>query len=94
MQVTQEKPWVDPQTLNKLLNATEPPSSSQVCDLATEEVPCGVWRNERDKLIRRHEAATCIQAHWRGAWARKCLYDHVLVTPDILKVVSFCLHSF
>ncbi|XP_069358582.1 androglobin-like [Maniola hyperantus] len=86
-QVTEEKLAIDPEMMNKLFSHPEPPSTSQVCDLATEELPCGVLKAERDKTIRRHEAATCIQAHWRGAWARKCLTDHVLITTDVLKMI-------
>ncbi|XP_045771450.1 androglobin-like [Maniola jurtina] len=86
-QVTEEKPLIDLETMNKLLSSPEPPSTSQICDLATEELPCGVLKAERDKIIRRHEAATCIQAHWRGAWARKCMTDHLLITTDVMKMI-------
>lgn len=73
--------------MDKLLTQPEPPIISQVCELATEELPCGLLKAEREKVIRKHEAATVIQAYWRGTWARKCLTNHVPITPEISKAV-------
>lgn len=74
--------------MSQLLTPPTHPITSQVCELATEELPCGILKDEREKVIRRHEAATLLQAHWRGAWARKCLNGHFIFTPDVLKSVS------
>lgn len=74
--------------MEKLLKEPEPPIFSQVCELATEEVPCGLLKDEREKVIRKHEAATVLQAHWRGTWARKCLNSKATFTPDVMKHVS------
>lgn len=72
----------------QLLTPPVDPITSQVCELATEELPCGILKEEREKVIRRHEAATIIQAHWRGTWARRCLTTHVHFTPEVVKAVS------
>lgn len=71
----------------QLLAPPSEPIVSQVCELATEELPCGILKSEREKVIRMHEAATYIQAHWRGTWARKCLKRHVQFNPEITKLV-------
>ncbi|XP_052740294.1 uncharacterized protein LOC112054190 isoform X2 [Bicyclus anynana] len=86
-QSPEEKSLIDSETKRKLLTSPEPPTVSQICDLANEEIPCGLLKNEREKLIKKHEAATVIQAHWRGTWARKCLTDHALLTPDVYKLI-------
>ncbi|XP_028028057.1 uncharacterized protein LOC114241421 [Bombyx mandarina] len=86
-QVPEEKPLVDSETMNLLLKAAETPGFSRVCELATDELQCGVLKRERDLVIRKHEAATRIQALWRGAWARKCLNSHVSLNADVLKLV-------
>ncbi|XP_026332962.1 uncharacterized protein LOC113239986 [Hyposmocoma kahamanoa] len=74
---------VDDAILSELLNPT-----SNVCELAAEEIPCGVLKEERAKLIRKYEAATLLQASWRGRWARKCLTTPVAVTSDVYKVLN------
>ncbi|XP_059059121.1 androglobin-like [Achroia grisella] len=86
-QVMEEKPLVDPETMTKLLTSPVNPVTSQVCEFANEELPCGLLKEEREKVIRRHEAATVLQAHWRGTWARKCLSAHVIFTPEVLRTV-------
>ncbi|XP_060802904.1 uncharacterized protein LOC106141840 [Amyelois transitella] len=78
---------VDAETMEKLLLPPQPPVTSQVCELATEELPCGVLKEERDKVIRRHEAATVLQAHWRGTWARMCLNTTPMISPDVLRII-------
>lgn len=75
-------PRVSGVILDKLLDPT-----TKVCTLATDEVPCGELKEERAKLIRKHEAATFLQACWRGRWARKCLTTPMVVTPEAFKVV-------
>lgn len=84
----EEKIIVEKHIMDKLLLPPKPPIASNICELATEEVPCGVMKEERDKVIKKHMAATVIQAHWRGTWARKCLTDHVTVSPEVMKMVS------
>ncbi|KAM3955742.1 uncharacterized protein ACR2FA_010327 [Aphomia sociella] len=86
-QVVEEKPVVDPETMEKLLTTPVDVTTSRVCELASEEAPCGVLKEEREKIIRRHDAATILQAHWRGTWARKCLNSHVTFAPDVLKAI-------
>ncbi|XP_028177380.1 uncharacterized protein LOC114365106, partial [Ostrinia furnacalis] len=86
-QVGEEKPLVDEAKMAQLLTPPVDPITSQVCELATEELPCGILKEEREKVIRRHEAATVLQAHWRGTWARKCLTAHVIFTPEVLKAI-------
>ncbi|XP_052759356.1 androglobin-like [Galleria mellonella] len=86
-QVLEEKPIVDAETMVKLLRAPVVPITSQVCELATKEVSCGILKDKREKAIRRHEAATILQAHWRGTWARKCLNTRVTFTPEVMKAV-------
>ncbi|KAL4710849.1 hypothetical protein ACJJTC_016133 [Scirpophaga incertulas] len=63
---------------------------SRICEVATEEVPCRALKRERDVVVRRHKAATLLQAHWRGTWARKCLRTHATFTPEVLKHVMDC----
>lgn len=75
--------------MNQLLKPPEYPVASQVCELATEELPCGVLKEEREKVIKKHEAATVIQAYWRGTWARKCLTGYDVLTPEIFKIVGY-----
>jgi hypothetical protein len=87
-QVNEEKPLVDDEKMEQLLTPPVHPITSQVCELATEELPCGILKDEREKVIRKHEAATLLQAHWRGVWGRKCLRSHVTFTADVLKSVS------
>lgn len=79
--------------MDRLLTLPKPPLTSQVCELATEELPCGVLKNEREKTIQRHEAATTLQAYWRGTWVRQCLTRMVSLTPEILKLVSLFIFS-
>ncbi|KAJ0176966.1 hypothetical protein K1T71_006975 [Dendrolimus kikuchii] len=86
-EVIEEKPIVEQHVMDQLLTIPTEPITSQVCELATEELQCGTLKDEREKIIKRHEAATFIQAHWRGSWARKCLRVHVVFTPDVLKLV-------
>ncbi|RVE45950.1 hypothetical protein evm_009423 [Chilo suppressalis] len=86
-QVYEEKPLVDEDMMALLLRDPKDPITSQVCELATEELPCGILKEERDKVVRKHEAATLLQAHWRGTWARKCLRSHVTFTPEITKII-------
>ncbi|XP_072932281.1 uncharacterized protein [Epargyreus clarus] len=86
-QVGEERPLVSPSIMDQLLSSPIDPNSSKVCELATEELPCGLLKDEREKVIQRHEAATVIQAHWRGTWARKCLSNHAFFTPEALKLV-------
>ncbi|KAL0892706.1 hypothetical protein ABMA27_014424 [Loxostege sticticalis] len=83
----EQKPLVDDAIMAQLLTPPVDPITSQVCELATEELPCGILKEEREKVIRRHEAATIIQAHWRGTWARKCLTTHVHFTPEVVKAI-------
>ncbi|CAH0751102.1 unnamed protein product [Diatraea saccharalis] len=83
----EEKPLIDEAKMAQLLKAPKYPVTSQVCELATEELPCGVLKEEREKVIKKHEAATVLQAHWRGTWARKCLQSHVIFTPEITKII-------
>ncbi|CAK1595773.1 unnamed protein product [Parnassius mnemosyne] len=59
-----------------------------ICNAASEKLPCGILKSIRDKTIKRHEAATCIQAHWRGIRARRCLDTRVTVTPEIMKYLT------
>lgn len=79
--------------MDQLLSSPIDPNSSKVCELATEELPCGLLKDEREKVIRRHEAATVIQAHWRGTWARKCLISHAFFTPEVFKLVSGVIYD-
>lgn len=74
--------------MSKLLVAPIPPTVSQICEFASEELPCGILKEEREKVIKMHEAATILQAHWRGTYSRECLRVKVTFTPDILKLVS------
>ncbi|CAH0701451.1 unnamed protein product [Spodoptera exigua] len=83
-----EKPLVDSTMMAQLLTYPEPPITSQVCELATDQLQCGLLKEEREKVISRHEAAIAIQAHWRGTWARKCLNSTATFTPEILKYVQ------
>ncbi|XP_047518059.1 androglobin-like [Pieris napi] len=83
----EERPIVDKETMDRLLSPPKFPITSNVCELATEEIPCGVLKEEREKVIRKHEAARVIQAHWRGAWARKCLQAPLAVPPEITKLL-------
>ncbi|XP_049869345.1 uncharacterized protein LOC126369096 [Pectinophora gossypiella] len=83
----QKKIEMDPEMLEALLREPKAPAQSQICELATEEFPCAILKVEREKLIKKHEAATCIQAYWRGTWARKCLTDRVIVTSDVIKLL-------
>ncbi|KAH9628653.1 hypothetical protein HF086_007858 [Spodoptera exigua] len=83
-----EKPLVDSTMMAQLLTYPEPPITSQVCELATDQIQCGLLKEEREKVISRHEAAIAIQAHWRGTWARKCLNSTATFTPEILKYVQ------
>ncbi|XP_045448979.1 androglobin-like [Melitaea cinxia] len=89
-QIKKEKVLIEPEVIDKLLTQPEPPIISRVCELATEELPCELLKAEREKVIRKHEAATVIQAHWRGTWARKCLTNHVPITPEISKAIMEC----
>ncbi|XP_063361816.1 uncharacterized protein LOC134650812 [Cydia amplana] len=73
--------------LDQLLTSPTPPVVSQVCELATSELTCGILKEEREKMVRKHEAATLLQAYWRGTMARKCLREKVFVTPDVLKAL-------
>nr|XP_049699954.1 uncharacterized protein LOC110378241 [Helicoverpa armigera] len=82
------KPLVTPEMMAKLLKAPELPITSQVCELATEEVPCGILKDEREKMIRKHEAAIILQAHWRGTWARKCLKSNITISSEVTKYVN------
>ncbi|CAB3223610.1 unnamed protein product [Arctia plantaginis] len=84
----EEKIIVEKHIMDKLLLPPKPPIASNICELATEEVPCGIMKEERDKVIKKHMAATVIQAHWRGTWARKCLIDHVTVSPEVMKLLQ------
>lgn len=93
-QTTEEKPLVEPAMMEKLLLAPKPPIASQICELASEELPCGILRDEREKVIKKHEAAIVLQAYWRGTWARKCLKAHAAFTPEANKYVRFILHIF
>ncbi|KAG6447106.1 hypothetical protein O3G_MSEX004755 [Manduca sexta] len=86
-QAAEEKSLVDPITMEKLLTPPTEPVTSQICELATEELPCGILKDEREKVVKKHEAATYIQAHWRGTWARKCLTSHYTFTADVMKSV-------
>ncbi|CAK1546934.1 unnamed protein product [Leptosia nina] len=86
-QVAEEKPVVDKETMELLLSPPKFPVTSNVCELATEEVPCGILKEEREKVIRKHEAARIIQAHWRGTWARKCLTAPLAVPAEIIKIL-------
>nr|XP_032525764.1 uncharacterized protein LOC116776634 [Danaus plexippus plexippus] len=86
-QLLEEIPLVNQETMDRLLTLPKPPLTSQVCELATEELPCGVLKNEREKTIQRHEAATTLQAYWRGTWVRQCLTRMVSLTPEILKLI-------
>ncbi|XP_045497359.1 uncharacterized protein LOC123695528 [Colias croceus] len=86
-QQVEEKPVVDKETMDKLLSPPKFPVTSNVCELATEEVPCGALKEEREKVLKKHDAARVIQAHWRGAWARKCLTMNVVVSPDVTKIL-------
>ncbi|KAI8435578.1 hypothetical protein MSG28_003855 [Choristoneura fumiferana] len=81
----EEKPLVDAEIMDQLLKPPVYPVTSQVCELATEELPCGVLKEEREKVIKKHEAATVLQAYWRGTWVRKCLSGHAVLTPEIFK---------
>ncbi|CAG5051654.1 unnamed protein product [Parnassius apollo] len=56
-----------------------------VCDAASVKLPYGVLKSIRDEIIKRHEAATCIQAHWRGIRTRRCLDSRVTLTLEITK---------
>ncbi|XP_075973173.1 uncharacterized protein LOC142974618 isoform X2 [Anticarsia gemmatalis] len=79
---------VSPDIMEKLLTLPKPPIASNVCELATEEVPCGLLKEERSKMVRKHEAATTIQSYWRGFWARQCLNSHVVVTAEVMRALS------
>ncbi|XP_063618676.1 uncharacterized protein LOC134791558 [Cydia splendana] len=74
--------------LDRLLTCPSLPAVSQVCELATSEQTCGMLKEEREKLVRKHEAATLLQAYWRGTMARKCLRDKVNVPPEIFKTLT------
>lgn len=87
--VEDQKPLVGSEMMAQLLTQPKPPVTSQVCELATEELPCGLLKEEREKMIRRHEAAIVLQAHWRGTWARRCLKSNITFTPDVTKYVSY-----
>ncbi|XP_053607225.1 uncharacterized protein LOC128673424 isoform X2 [Plodia interpunctella] len=78
---------VDSETMRILLSPPTPPIASNICELATEEVPCGVLKEERDKAIKRHEAATILQAHWRGTWARMCMNSSPMITADVMRII-------
>ncbi|XP_063533685.1 uncharacterized protein LOC134743983 [Cydia strobilella] len=73
--------------LDQLLTSPTPPVVSQVCELATSEQTCGMLKEEREKMVRKHEAATLLQAYWRGTMTRKCLREKVFVTPEVLKAL-------
>ncbi|KAJ8730367.1 hypothetical protein PYW07_017405 [Mythimna separata] len=83
----EEKPLVPPEVMTKLLKVPVPPVVSQLCELATSEVHCAILREEREKTIRRHEAAIVLQSYWRGTWARKVLSGNTVCTPDVTKVL-------
>ncbi|XP_063381229.1 uncharacterized protein LOC134667740 [Cydia fagiglandana] len=74
--------------LDRLLTCPSPPAVSQVCELATSDQTCGILKENREKLVRRHEAATLLQAYWRGTMARKCLRDKVFVPAEIFKTLT------
>uniref|UniRef100_A0A2A4JLS0 Globin domain-containing protein n=1 Tax=Heliothis virescens TaxID=7102 RepID=A0A2A4JLS0_HELVI len=86
--IEEVKPLVTPEMMAKLLKAPELPITSHVCELATDEVPCGILKDEREKMIRKHEAAIVLQAHWRGTWARKCLKSNVNISTEVTKYVN------
>lgn len=88
VQIAEEKQLISQSVMDQLLTSPKTPIASQVCELATEELPCGLLKEEREKVVRKHEAATIIQAHWRGTWARKCLSNHVVITPEVSKAVG------
>ncbi|CAH0578986.1 unnamed protein product [Chrysodeixis includens] len=82
------KPLIEPQVMAKLLTPPVAPIASQVCELATENLPCGILKEEREKVVRQHEAATVIQAYWRGTWARNVLSSRAAFTPEVHKYVQ------
>ncbi|VVC98451.1 unnamed protein product [Leptidea sinapis] len=84
-QIFEEQPVVEKEIMAQLLIRPTPPATSNVCELATEEVPCGVLKQEREKIIRQHEAATVIQAYWRGTWARKCIKNTSPAPGEVVK---------
>lgn len=81
---------IDSDTVLKLLEPPTPPAQSQICDAAKQPYTCPLLRVERDKIIEKHEAATCLQSHWRGYLARSCLKSANCFTPEVLKAVIFC----
>lgn len=88
----EDKPKVNQSLMNRLLEMSADNDSKFLRELVMEEVPCGVRNCKREQVIRRHEAAACIQAHWRGTWARKCLLTHVNLSPEMYKCV--CIDWF
>ncbi|KOB79346.1 Uncharacterized protein OBRU01_00505 [Operophtera brumata] len=91
--IVDDKPLVDPLIMSQLLTPPVDPITSQVCELQTEELPCGVLKEEREKVIRQHEAATKIQACWRGYWARMCLNGDITVVGN-LETLSALMNEF
>lgn len=88
LQAYEEKPIVAPEVMDKLLQAPKPPVVSHICEMATDELHCAILKEEREKVIRKHEAAIVLQAHWRGIWARKVLKANIVFTPEVTKYVS------
>lgn len=83
-----EPQLIDSKTVQKLLTPPDPPVQSQVCEVAKDRLTCPMVKSERDKYIRRHEAATRVQAYWRGYAARNCMRSTATFSPEILKAVS------
>lgn len=89
VEIEEEKILLDYEKAQALIRPPEFPNQSQLCELATDDIPCGKLRDEREKIIKRHEAATCIQAYWRRTWVQKCLNSPLYFPADILKAVYF-----
>lgn len=61
--------------------------SSHICKLATEDIPCETLKVEREKAMKRQEAAITIQSYWRKYWVKKYLNSKNVFNSELLKAV-------
>ncbi|KAI5635432.1 hypothetical protein NE865_11805 [Phthorimaea operculella] len=84
----EKKPEVSNVIMDELFKEPKPPVYSHICENATDDFSCQELIRQRENMIRKHEAATVIQAVWRASFARKCLKMRVVVTTEILKLLN------
>ncbi|KAG7303067.1 hypothetical protein JYU34_013091 [Plutella xylostella] len=75
------KPNLSDRILEHIMNPVNLEGVSRICEVATEEISCEYLKKERYKIIKRHEAATVIQAYWRGTRVR--IYLRSQYPPEI-----------